>query len=99
MLSSNIDMLTDEKVLLGSRFKVKHLGEMHYILGMCVKRDRKSRTLSLSQPKYFEGILKRFNMDKCKPVPHLWNKSGNFSICQRMRNLLMSNVIKLSLVV
>ena len=68
MFSNNIDMLTEEKVSLGSRFKVEDLGEMHYILGMCVKRDRKSRTLSLSQPKYSEGILKRFNMDKCKPV-------------------------------
>ena len=68
MFSNNIDMLTDEKVSLGSRFKVEDLGEMYYILGMCVKRDHKSRTLSLSQPKYLEGIFKRFNMDKCKPV-------------------------------
>ena len=41
MFSNNTDMLTDEKVSLGSRFKVEDLGEMHYILGMCVKRDRK----------------------------------------------------------
>ena len=68
MFSDNSDMLTDEKVSLSSRFKVEDLDEMHYILGMCVKRDRKSRTLPLSQPKYLEGILKRFNMDKCKPV-------------------------------
>ena len=68
MFSNNIDMLTDEKVSLGSRFKVEDLGEMHYIPVMGVKRDCKSRTLSLSQPKYLEGILKRFNMDKCKPV-------------------------------
>ena len=60
MFSNNIDMLTEEKVSLGSRFKVEDLHcEMHYILGMFVKRDRKSRTLSLSQPKYLEGILKR----------------------------------------
>lgn len=26
------------------------------------------RTLSISQTKYLEGILKKFNMDKCKPV-------------------------------
>ena len=61
-------MLTDEKVSLGSRFKVEDLSEMHHILGMCEKRDHKSRTLSLSQPKYLEGILERFKMDKSKPV-------------------------------
>ena len=68
MFSNNIDMLTDEKVSIGSRFKVEDLGEMHYILGMRVKQDRKSRTFSSSQPKYLEGILKRLNMDKCKPI-------------------------------
>ena len=68
MFSNNVHMLTDEKASIGSRFKVEDLGKIHYILGMCVKRDRKSRTLSLSQPKYSEGILKRFNMNKCKPV-------------------------------
>jgi hypothetical protein len=35
---------------------------------MLVKRDRKLRTLTISQPKYLEGILKRFNMEQCKPV-------------------------------
>ena len=33
MLSNNIDMLTDGKVSLGSRFKVEDLGEMHYSTG------------------------------------------------------------------
>ena len=35
---------------------------------MSVKRDRKARTLTINQPKYLEGILKRFGMDQCKPV-------------------------------
>ena len=35
---------------------------------MLVKHDRKLRTLTISQPKYLEGILKRFNMELCKPV-------------------------------
>ena len=46
MFSNNIHMLTDEKASIGSRFKVEDLGKIHYILGMCMKRDRKSRTLS-----------------------------------------------------
>lgn len=68
LFSNNIDLLMEEKISLGKRFKVEDLGEVHYVLGMSVKRDRKSRTLSISQPKYLEGILKRSNMDKCKPV-------------------------------
>ena len=76
IFSDNIDMQTQEKASIGSRFKVEDLGKMHYILGMCVKQDHKSKTLSLSQPKYLEGILKRFNMDNCKPVSTLL-KQGN----------------------
>ena len=41
MFSNNTVMLTDE-VSFSSRFKVENLDEMHYILGMCVKRDHKS---------------------------------------------------------
>ena len=43
-----------------------------------MKRDCKSRTLSLSQPKYSEGILKRFDMDKCKPVSTPLEKGRKF---------------------
>ena len=68
LFSNNIDMLTKEKILLARRFKVEDLDEVHYVLGMSVERNRNSRTLSISQPKYLEGILKRANMDKCKPV-------------------------------
>ena len=68
LFSNNIDMLTKEKITLGKRFKVEDQDEVHYVLGMSVKRNRKSRTLSISQPKYLEGILKRSNVDKYKPV-------------------------------
>lgn len=68
LFSNNVDMLNEEKLSLGTRFKIEDLGEVNYVLGMLVKRDRKSRTLTISQPKYLEGILKRFNMEHCKPV-------------------------------
>ena len=42
-------------------------GEFHHILGMCIKRKRE-KSLSISQPKYLEQILKRFQMDECKSV-------------------------------
>ena len=66
--SNNTEMLKKEKEALAKRFKVEDLGEVGYILGMSVKRDRKARTLTINEPKYLEGILKRFGMDQCKPV-------------------------------
>ena len=35
---------------------------------MAIKRNRRLRTLSISQAKYLEGVLKRFEMENCKPV-------------------------------
>ena len=35
---------------------------------MSVKWDRRSRTLSMTQMKYLEGVLKRFDMENGKPV-------------------------------
>ena len=61
-------MLNEEKKSLGKRFDVEDLCEVNYVLGMLVKRDRKLRMLNISQPKYLEGILTRFNMEHCKPV-------------------------------
>ena len=68
LFSNEVAMLNEEKISLGRRFDVEDLGEVNYVLGMLVKRDRKLRTLTISQPKYLEGILKRFNMEHCKPV-------------------------------
>ena len=43
-------------------------GELQFILGMSVKRDRKRKTLFISQEKYLENTLNRFGMKDCKPV-------------------------------
>ena len=47
---------------------MEDLGEIKYILGMRVKRDRQTVTLSIDQRGYLEGVLKRFGMDECNPV-------------------------------
>ena len=68
LFSNDIVVLNKEKKSLGRRFKIEDFGEVNHVLGMLVKRDRKTRTLTISQPKYLERVLKRFNMEHCKPV-------------------------------
>ena len=68
IFSNDVLMLEEEKRAIGTKFKVEDLGEVSHILGMLIKRDRNSRTLTISQSKYLEGVLKRFNMTECKPV-------------------------------
>ena len=41
-------MLTKEKLALAKRFKVEDFGELHYVLGMLVKRNRESNTFDKS---------------------------------------------------
>ena len=47
---------------------MKDLGPTKKILGMEIKRDRKSSLLFLSQEKYIEKVLHRFNMHDAKIV-------------------------------
>ena len=61
-------MLKKEKEALAKIFQVEDMGEVSYVLGMSVKRNREARTLTINQPKYLEGVLKRFGMQECKPV-------------------------------
>jgi len=47
---------------------MKDLGAAKKILGIEIHRDRKARKLYLSQKKYHEKVLYRFNMSNCKAV-------------------------------
>ena len=66
--SNNTEMLEREKKAIAKRFQVEDLGELHYVLGMDIVHDREQRTTSISQKKYQEGVLKKFDMENCKPV-------------------------------
>ena len=47
---------------------MKDLGSPKRILGMKISRDRKMKTLILSQQDYIEKVLKRFEMQSARLV-------------------------------
>ena len=47
---------------------MKDLGAAKKLLGMEIQMDRKSDKLYLTQSRYLEKILDRFNMGNCKAV-------------------------------
>lgn len=53
---------------LSKSFAMKDLGPARQILGMKISRDRQNGKLWLSQEKYIEKVLDRFNMGKAKEV-------------------------------
>jgi len=66
--AANVDTLARFKTEMSKRYEMKDLGELHFILGLQVKRDRSARTLHLSQKQYINTVLERFDMLGCKPA-------------------------------
>jgi hypothetical protein len=60
--------LTSFKAQLGTRFKIKDLGDLSQLLGMHITRDRSARTSSLDQSKYMRDILAKYDMTDSKQV-------------------------------
>ena len=66
--SNNSNMLVQEKLKLSQNFEMEDQGEIHYCLGMSIKRDRDAKVLTIDQKAYLESVLTRFGMSECKPV-------------------------------
>jgi hypothetical protein len=68
IISNSKSKLAKMKLNLTKYFKVKDLGEVKFLLGIEVIRDRKSGSINLSQQAYIGQLLKRFNLQDVKPV-------------------------------
>ncbi|MBW0505317.1 hypothetical protein O181_045032 [Austropuccinia psidii MF-1] len=51
-----------------SAFNMKDPGDLEYVLGMKVTRNKSMKTFSLSQELYINSLLNDFGMQYCKPV-------------------------------
>jgi hypothetical protein len=65
--STSIDGINQLEGHLRAKYSMKPIGDIEFVLGLAVRRDRKSRVLTLSQRAFAETALKRFNMMDCKP--------------------------------
>lgn len=63
---NNGKLIEQVKTHLSNEFDMKDLGLVHYCLGLEVWKKRHS--VFISQAKYACEVLKRFNMQDCKPV-------------------------------
>ena len=73
--SSSAECLAEVKQKLSSRFKMKDLGVLSWFLGIeftCEKNE-----IIMSQSKYIEKILAKFNMQNCKPRSSPCEMSSN----------------------
>src|SRR5579871_6968249 len=65
---------------------MRDLGEISSYLGIEIKRDRKNRTVSLSQLKYIEDILKKYGIENCRSISTLMdtNKKLSKAMCPKI---------------
>jgi hypothetical protein len=56
------------KKMITRHIEITDLGELHWILGIKVKRIRENKQLLLSQRSYIDSILRRYGFDDLKPV-------------------------------
>ena len=65
---------------------MKDLGEVSFVLGIEIHRDRSKGVLGLSQKAYIEKVLKKFSMHKCSPSPAPIVKGDRYVDFQYPRN-------------
>ena len=63
LIGNDILTLKDVKAWLVKCFSMKDLGEVAYILGIIILRDKSNKLIGLSQSTYLEKVLKRFSME------------------------------------
>ncbi|GKC73890.1 retrotransposon protein, putative, ty1-copia subclass [Tanacetum coccineum] len=66
IMGNHIPSLQSVKDYLGKCFAMKDLGEVAFILGIKIYRDRSNKLIGLCQNAYIDKILKRYKMDNYK---------------------------------
>src|SRR5512146_3455235 len=66
LMGNDIEFLDNIKAYLNKCFSMKDLGEVAYILGIKIYRDRSRRLIGLSQTTYLDKVFKKFKMDQAK---------------------------------
>jgi hypothetical protein len=62
------ELISEIKEGLKKRLEITDMGEIHWLLGIEIRRNRDSRTISLSQRSYIESIISRYNFDDARPL-------------------------------
>ncbi|KAH9656751.1 hypothetical protein KPL70_022797 [Citrus sinensis] len=82
LATNDIGILHDTKSFLSKHFEMKDLGDVSFVLGIEIHRDRSRGILGLSQRNYIDKVLKKFGMQNSKPSDTLVAKGDKFSLSQ-----------------
>lgn len=66
--ASSITLIVDFKRKISEHVEITDLGELHWLLGIEIRRDRERRSIHISQRSYIDSIIRRYNFQDLKPV-------------------------------
>lgn len=66
--SPDLSKIVTFKHNLAEYFEISDLGELEYMLGILITRDRPNHRIYLNQTSYIHSVLNRFGMQNCYPV-------------------------------
>jgi Reverse transcriptase (RNA-dependent DNA polymerase) len=66
--SKSLELINQDKEALKQTYQITDLGEITWILGMHVTRDRNAGWIALSQEKYINEVLERFGKSDIRPI-------------------------------
>ena len=94
MAGNSTDSIRKFKDELRTAFKIKDLGDLHWLLGIEVKQDRKLHIISFSQHVYIEKILERFNLQDANPLSTPLDPHHKLSTSQSPSTTQQSNEMR-----
>jgi len=62
ILTNTMDKMNEVKAMVNKRYDVCDLNELNYFLGVGLQKQKAVCTITISQSKYIEQVLKCFNM-------------------------------------
>jgi len=68
IMTNTINKMNEVKAMLKSECDMSNFGELHYYFRTEFQQQWNPCTITMSQSKYIEEVLKQFNMEGCKPI-------------------------------
>ena len=81
IIGNTTSVMNHFKKQLHAKFKMTDLGEVNYMLGWHIKRDRSRKLIFINQEQYAEKVLKTYGFENARPVktPMETNTTCQFS--------------------
>ena len=82
IVATSIAMIHEFKSDMKKHVEVTDLGELHWLLGIEIVRNRDARTISMSQRSYINSIIHCFGLEDLKPLSLPMDPNSRLSVMQ-----------------